>query len=185
MRDSAGWAETYQLKSGIVNCISVFGSSQMHVACFPKDYKSRSHFPSEKWAVTPAGHWSLFTLVVCICACVCVYTGLCKVSAYMNGACQGDSTCTGTTASCGCAGLGCCLSQQADIKSLEGQGGATLQLQVASWQGWHRGSSQGKGPRPHEREAVDEQKERGPGRVGAGTLITLAHISTQVWVLVA
>ena len=85
----------------------------------------------------------------------------------MNGACRGGSTCTGTAASCGCAGLGCCLSRQADIKSLEGRGGATLQLQVASWQGWHRGSSQGKGPGPHEREAVDEQKERGP-RAGGG-----------------
>lgn len=72
------------------------------------------------------------------------------------------------------------LSQQADIRSLEGVRGIDVQLQVASWQEWHGGQQTGEGSRPHEGEAVDGEKERGPGKGRTFINIIFANISAQV-----
>ena len=57
------------------------------------------------------------------------------------------------------------LSHQAGSRSLEGLGGAAFQLHGTSWAGAAGGQQAGKGPGPHEGEAVDGEKERGLGKV--------------------
>lgn len=72
------------------------------------------------------------------------------------------------------------LSQQADISSLEGVRGMDVQLQVASWAGVAWGQQTGEGSRPHEGEAVDGEKERGPGKGSTCIHIIFANISAKV-----